>query len=351
MASERKLSRCRSQLDDLSRSSLDGESLRLAAIAYLRRPSDSTAGAGRWPTRKRLSPAAVWPSTTTGRPFRARFSSSTRPMSSPRSTWSPGARTLPQVSRSRRTVTLPAQPAGTRSCGPRASATSRSSPAGTPRAAGAGSSCTATAATVPSTSRSSGCSSRSRPPSGPRYAATRCSRATSSCETLGHRGRSSSTETFVPSAGRPRPERGSTRSPRPSCSRPGECSRPSSTRRRCSLGRRKPLVPRAHSSRRRMGVGWRSRRRRSRASGTARWRSACAPQRQARRSIVLCRVYALSERERDVVSLLVGGLDTRAIAARLFISAHTVQDHLKAVFAKMNIHSRRELLARLAAFD
>lgn len=66
---------------------------------------------------------------------------------------------------------------------------------------------------------------------------------------------------------------------------------------------------------------------------------------------LLCRVYALSQREREVVSLLVGGLDTRAIAARLFISAHTVQDHLKSVFAKMDIHSRRELLARLAASD
>jgi DNA-binding CsgD family transcriptional regulator len=66
---------------------------------------------------------------------------------------------------------------------------------------------------------------------------------------------------------------------------------------------------------------------------------------------LLCRVYALSHRERDVVSLLVGGLDTRAIAARLFISAHTVQDHLKSVFAKMDIHSRRELLARLAASE
>jgi DNA-binding CsgD family transcriptional regulator len=64
---------------------------------------------------------------------------------------------------------------------------------------------------------------------------------------------------------------------------------------------------------------------------------------------LLCRVYALSPRERQVVSLLVDGLDTRMIAARLFISAHTVQDHLKSVFAKVGIHSRRELLATLAA--
>jgi len=64
---------------------------------------------------------------------------------------------------------------------------------------------------------------------------------------------------------------------------------------------------------------------------------------------LLCRVYALSPRERDVVSLLVAGLDTRAIGKRLFISVHTVQDHLKSVFAKIGIHSRRELLAKLAA--
>ncbi|HKC20876.1 MAG TPA: helix-turn-helix transcriptional regulator [Gaiellaceae bacterium] len=64
---------------------------------------------------------------------------------------------------------------------------------------------------------------------------------------------------------------------------------------------------------------------------------------------LLCRVYALSAREREIVSLLVTGLDTRSIAKRLFISPHTVQDHLKSVFAKIGIHSRRELLATLSA--
>ena len=64
---------------------------------------------------------------------------------------------------------------------------------------------------------------------------------------------------------------------------------------------------------------------------------------------LFCRVYALTERERELVGLLVSGLDTRAITRRLFISRHTVQDHLKSVFAKVGIHSRRELLARLSA--
>ena len=49
---------------------------------------------------------------------------------------------------------------------------------------------------------------------------------------------------------------------------------------------------------------------------------------------LLCRAYALSRRERDVVAALLAGLDTRAVTARLFISRHTVQDHLKSVFGR-----------------
>jgi DNA-binding CsgD family transcriptional regulator len=64
---------------------------------------------------------------------------------------------------------------------------------------------------------------------------------------------------------------------------------------------------------------------------------------------LLCRAYALSKRERDVVEAVTAGLDTRAIGKRLFISRYTVQDHLKSVFEKIGVHSRRELLTRFSA--
>src|SRR5215217_5362617 len=63
---------------------------------------------------------------------------------------------------------------------------------------------------------------------------------------------------------------------------------------------------------------------------------------------LLCRAYALSKRERQVVAALIAGLDTRAITQRLFISRYTVQDHLKSVFRKTGVRSRRELLARFS---
>jgi DNA-binding CsgD family transcriptional regulator len=64
---------------------------------------------------------------------------------------------------------------------------------------------------------------------------------------------------------------------------------------------------------------------------------------------ILGRAYALSRREREVVAALVAGLDTRAVAQRLFISRHTVQDHLKSVFQKVGVRSRRALLATFSA--
>jgi DNA-binding CsgD family transcriptional regulator len=56
---------------------------------------------------------------------------------------------------------------------------------------------------------------------------------------------------------------------------------------------------------------------------------------------------ALTGRERELVEHLVAGRDTREVAGRMFLAEHTVQDHLKSVFAKTGTRSRRALLARL----
>lgn len=62
---------------------------------------------------------------------------------------------------------------------------------------------------------------------------------------------------------------------------------------------------------------------------------------------LLLSAYGLSPREQDVSIEVLAGLSTSDIAEHLFISANTVQDHLKSIFAKVGVRSRRELVARL----
>jgi DNA-binding CsgD family transcriptional regulator len=58
------------------------------------------------------------------------------------------------------------------------------------------------------------------------------------------------------------------------------------------------------------------------------------------------RAFGLSARETELLGHLVTGTDTRELARRMFLSEHTVQDHLKSMFSKTSTRNRRSLLSR-----
>ena len=60
---------------------------------------------------------------------------------------------------------------------------------------------------------------------------------------------------------------------------------------------------------------------------------------------VIAAGYRLTPREAQIMTLLLRGLPTKAIAGALHVTVNTANDHIKAIFAKTGVSSRGELMA------
>src|ERR1041384_8266747 len=58
----------------------------------------------------------------------------------------------------------------------------------------------------------------------------------------------------------------------------------------------------------------------------------------------VAKIESLTDREREVISLVGEGLKNKQVAERLFISETTVTHHLSSVFSKLDVSDRLELI-------
>ncbi len=71
------------------------------------------------------------------------------------------------------------------------------------------------------------------------------------------------------------------------------------------------------------------------------------PAHPARISPLLMSAYGLTQREQELTPLVLQGESTTEIADRLVVSTHTVQQHLKRIFEKTGVRSRRDLVGKV----
>jgi LuxR family transcriptional regulator, maltose regulon positive regulatory protein len=57
----------------------------------------------------------------------------------------------------------------------------------------------------------------------------------------------------------------------------------------------------------------------------------------------------LSEREREVLRLIAEGLSNQQLAARLYLSPHTIKVHTRNIYGKLDVTSRTQAVAKARA--
>jgi DNA-binding CsgD family transcriptional regulator len=73
------------------------------------------------------------------------------------------------------------------------------------------------------------------------------------------------------------------------------------------------------------------------------------PAKSAQIAPIIVEAYGLTAREQEIARAVSRGLQNADIAAQMFLSPHTVRDHLKAIFGKLEVRSRGELVAKIFA--
>jgi RNA polymerase sigma factor (sigma-70 family) len=61
----------------------------------------------------------------------------------------------------------------------------------------------------------------------------------------------------------------------------------------------------------------------------------------------MSKLSTLTDREREVLNLLAEGLTNKEIAEKLFVTTNTVKRHLKAIFEKLEVHTRSAATAKV----
>lgn len=73
------------------------------------------------------------------------------------------------------------------------------------------------------------------------------------------------------------------------------------------------------------------------------------PAQSAEIAPIIVEAYSLTPREQEITRAIARGLDSAEIAETSHLSVHTVRDHVKAIFEKVGVSSRGELVAKLFA--
>lgn len=56
--------------------------------------------------------------------------------------------------------------------------------------------------------------------------------------------------------------------------------------------------------------------------------------------------YGLSGREKEILRLLVEGLSKKLISERIFLSHHTIDSHIRNIYAKLEVHSKGSAISK-----